>query len=139
MASAAKKRSKRPQAPTPRPIRSRRLPLWIYFGGGAGMVVVGGLIVVLTTRGGGSSSAVAGNGLYRSTDNGETFELVTSEVGGAVMALAVTRSGDILAGDMQRGLLESTDGGRSWRQVLNAQLAGLAISPSNPKLILATG
>ena len=55
------------------------------------------------------------------------------------MALAVTSSGDLLAGDMQRGLLRSSDGGRTWRAALKAQLAGLAINPRNPRLILAAG
>ncbi len=83
-------------------------------------------------------AAVAGEGLYRSTDGGRTFSRL-SDVGGAVMALALTRDGEILAGDMERGLLASRDGGRTWREALNAQLIGLAINPTKPKLILATG
>ncbi len=82
--------------------------------------------------------AVAGVGLFRSSDGGETFVKV-SDVGARVMALAVTRSGELLAGDMQRGLLATRNGGKTWRQTLNAQLAGLAINPKNPQLILATG
>ena len=83
-------------------------------------------------------AAVAGEGLYRSTDGGVTFSRL-SDVGGAVMALAITRNGEILAGDMQRGLLASPDGGRTWRDVLTAQLMGIAINPAKPNLILATG
>ena len=55
------------------------------------------------------------------------------------MALAVTPSGDLFAGDMQRGLLRSRNSGRTWSEALNVQLAGLAVSPRNPKLILAAG
>ncbi|MFL5963474.1 MAG: WD40/YVTN/BNR-like repeat-containing protein [Gaiellaceae bacterium] len=84
-------------------------------------------------------AAVAGRGLYRSVDRAATFTLVSRDVGGAVMALAVTPSGALLAGDMARGLLRSRNNGRTWTGALNAQLAGLAISPSDPKLILATG
>jgi len=84
-------------------------------------------------------AAVAGQALYRSTDNGATFTRASPDVGAAVMALAVTPSGDLLAGDMQRGLLRSSNGGRSWSETLNAQLAGLAVSPRNPQLILAAG
>jgi photosystem II stability/assembly factor-like uncharacterized protein len=84
-------------------------------------------------------AAVAGQGLYRSSDSGSTFALVSRDVGAAVMALAVTPSGDILAGDMQRGLLRSRDGGRTWREALNVQLAGLTINPRNSRLILAAG
>jgi len=50
-------------------------------------------------------AAVAGQGLYRSTDGARSFSLLSNEVGGAVMALAVMRDGRILAGDMQQGLL----------------------------------
>jgi photosystem II stability/assembly factor-like uncharacterized protein len=84
-------------------------------------------------------AAVAGRGLYRSVNGAATFELVSRDVGGAVMALAVTQSGALLAGDMARGLLRSSNNGRTWSSSLNAQLAGLAISPRDPKLILATG
>ena len=45
-------------------------------------------------------AALAGQGLYRSTDGGRSFALVSREVGPGVMALAVTPNGRILAGDM---------------------------------------
>jgi photosystem II stability/assembly factor-like uncharacterized protein len=84
-------------------------------------------------------AAVAGVGLYRSDDGAVTFKQVSVNVGGSVMALGVTPRGEILAGDMQRGLLASRDSGKTWTTVLNAELAGLAINPSNPQQILATG
>lgn len=84
-------------------------------------------------------AAVAGRGLYRSADGAATFAQVSAEVGGSVMALAVTARGRILAGDMQRGLIASNDAGKTWEQVLDAQLAGLSINPSNPQRILAAG
>ena len=83
-------------------------------------------------------AAVAGEGLYRSSDGGSTFSLVSGDVGGGVMALAVLPDGRILAGDMQQGLLESRDDGASWSQTSGAQLLGLAVNPSDPKRILAT-
>lgn len=52
-------------------------------------------------------AAVAGEGLYRSSDGGGSFSLVSRDVGGGVMALAVMPDGRILAGGMQQGLLES--------------------------------
>jgi photosystem II stability/assembly factor-like uncharacterized protein len=84
-------------------------------------------------------AAVAGQGLYRSSDGGESFELVSKEVGGGVMALAVMPDGRILAGDMQQGLLASDDGGKTWEVVLRAGLMGLAVNPDDPERVLATG
>lgn len=84
-------------------------------------------------------AAVAGQGLYRSRDGGRAFSLVSKDVGGSVMALAVLPDGRILAGDMQQGLLESSDSGATWRQTLRAQLMGLAVNPSDAKRLLATG
>ena len=84
-------------------------------------------------------AAVAGQGLFRSRDGGRVFSVASEQVGGGVMALAVLRDGSILAGDMQQGLLESPDGGASWKQRLRAQLMGLAVNPSDPKQLLATG
>lgn len=84
-------------------------------------------------------AALAGQGLYRSTDGGQSFELVTREVGGGVMALAVTADGRILAGDMQQGLFASADGGKTWKATLQAGLMGLAVNPKEPKRLVATG
>jgi photosystem II stability/assembly factor-like uncharacterized protein len=84
-------------------------------------------------------AALAGEGIYRSTDGGRSFQLVTREVGAGVMALAVTPGGRILAGDMQQGLVVSDDGGKSWRLTLEAGVMGLAVNPKDPEVVLATG
>ncbi len=84
-------------------------------------------------------AAIAGIGLFRSTNTGSTFIQISKDVGGMVMALAVSPGGEILAGDMQRGLLVSSNGGKTWQRTLKAQLAGLAIDPKNSTTILATG
>jgi len=84
-------------------------------------------------------AALAGQGLYRSTNGGESFSLVSREVGPGVMALAVTKDGRVLAGDMQRGLFASRNDGKSWKVTPPAALMGLAVSPSDPKRVLATG
>jgi photosystem II stability/assembly factor-like uncharacterized protein len=83
-------------------------------------------------------AAIAGQGLYRSSDGGRSFGTLSTDVGGAVMALTITRDGRILAGDMQQGLLVSRDGKR-WTQALGEQLMGLAVNPKQPKLIVAAG
>src|SRR6266542_1390769 len=84
-------------------------------------------------------AAGAGQGLYRSRDGGRSFSLVSSQVGGNVMALAVLPDRRILAGDMQQGLLESVDGGAGWKPRLRAQLMGLAVNPNDPRRVLASG
>jgi photosystem II stability/assembly factor-like uncharacterized protein len=84
-------------------------------------------------------AAIAGRGLYRSTDGGNSFSVVSTDVGAAVMALAVTPDGRILAGDMQKGLMVSRDAGKTWDVNLRAGLMGLALDPADPKRVLAVG
>jgi photosystem II stability/assembly factor-like uncharacterized protein len=85
-------------------------------------------------------AAVAGKGLYRSTDGGNSFSVVSTEVGPAVWALAVMPDGRILAGDVQkRGLMVSRDGGKTWALSLQAEIGGLALNPADPKRVLAAG
>lgn len=84
-------------------------------------------------------AAIAGTGLYRSTDGGSSFSVASTDVGPAVMALAVTPDGRILAGDMQKGLMVSRDAGKTWVLNLRAALMGLALSPGDPKRVLASG
>jgi len=84
-------------------------------------------------------AAVAGEGLYHSDDGGASFENVSSEVGGAVMALVVTDDGRIVAGDMEQGLLASEDGGETWEVVAEAAVMGLAVNPADPETIVAGG
>jgi photosystem II stability/assembly factor-like uncharacterized protein len=84
-------------------------------------------------------AAVAGRGLFRSTNGGTSFSQISADVGGNVMALAIRPDGSIWAGDMQQGLLASRNGGKSWTRLLNAQLMGLAVNPHDPQRIIATG
>ena len=84
-------------------------------------------------------AAIAGTGLYRSTDGGNSFSVVSTDVGPAVMALAVMPDGRILAGDMQKGLMVSRNGGQTWTRNLRAGLMGLALNPADPKRVLAAG
>lgn len=84
-------------------------------------------------------AAVAGEGLFRSTDGGQAFSLVSRQVGPGVMALGVSPAGRVLAGDMQQGLMASSDEGQTWTQVLPEGLMGLAINPRMPTRVLATG
>ncbi len=84
-------------------------------------------------------AAVAGQGLFQSTDAGASFSLVSQTVGPAVMALAIAPDGRIFAGDMEQGLLVSRNAGASWTGVLGEGLVGLTINPKRPARIIATG
>lgn len=85
-------------------------------------------------------SAIAGQGLYRSTDGGETFALRSREVGPGVFAIAVLPSGRVLAADLQQqALVESSDGGTTWRTLLHASILGLAVDPGDANRVLAAG
>jgi photosystem II stability/assembly factor-like uncharacterized protein len=83
-------------------------------------------------------AAIAGAGLYRSTNGGSSFAVVSRTVGPALMALAITPQGHIIAGDMQQGLLVSRDAGKTWHQTLAQGVMGLALNPVNPKRAIAT-
>lgn len=84
-------------------------------------------------------AAVAGEGLYRSTNGGESFELVSTEVGPAVFGLAVLLDDRILAGDTQQGLMASEDAGTTWTLLERFAAAGLAVNPNDRDLVLAAG
>lgn len=84
-------------------------------------------------------AAVAGEGLYRSTDGGATFARVSRVVGGDLASLALTRAGELLGADARRGLLRSVDGGRTWEVVIPTPLVGIAIHPEKPQAVLAAG
>jgi photosystem II stability/assembly factor-like uncharacterized protein len=84
-------------------------------------------------------AALAGEGLFRSTNGGGSFSLVSREVGAGVMALAITEDGRVLAADMQQGLFVSSNDGKSWKVTLRAALMGFAVNPNEPERVLATG
>jgi len=84
-------------------------------------------------------AAIAGHGLYRSTDGGTSFDLVTDDVGASVVSLVLTHDGELLASDSERGLLRSADGGRTWDQLMTTRLLGLAVNPERPGTVLAAG
>ena len=85
-------------------------------------------------------AAIAGRGLYRSNDGGQSFSLLSRTVGPGVMALAALRDGTLLAGDMERQVLAaSSNGGREWTGLAQGSFMGLAVNPARPRLVLASG
>ncbi len=94
-----------------------------------------------------------GNGIYKSTDGGETWSNIglsetsiisrievspanSSVIYVATMGLPFERTPD-------RGLYKTTDGGTTWQKILyisdDAGIADILINPSNPQIIYATG
>lgn len=84
-------------------------------------------------------AAVAGEGLYYSSDGGSTFGLVSAEFGGNFTTLELGRNGEMLAGDAEKGLLLSSDKGRSWQPLSERALSGLALHPVDPNVVLVGG
>ena len=84
-------------------------------------------------------AAVAGEGLYRSDNDGASFSLITKEVGAGVMGLEVLPGGRMLAADMGlQKLLSSEDGGKTWSTPLDRPVMAIAAAPDSPKLLLAS-
>ena len=73
--------------------------------------------------------AGARNGVSRSTDNGESWEIINNEMGNtAIWALSINSYGDIFAGGSYSGIYRSTNNGDNWIQLLNAYITSLAIN-----------
>ena len=93
-----------------------------------------------------------GNGLYKSTDGGETWQyLGLSQVGiiSKVVVdpqnsatLYVGAMGNPYVRDINRGIYKSTDGGLTWQKVLfvsdQAGSSDLVINPADPKILYAS-
>ena len=68
-------------------------------------------------------------GIFRSTDEGASWEQLTAHYYNSVYALAVNSHGDMFAGSI-RGVSRSTDNGTSWKQLpLDGMAHCLAITP----------
>ena len=84
-------------------------------------------------------AAVAGQGLYSSADGGDSFRLVTRDVGAGVMGMEVLPGGRILAADMQaQNLQSSDDSGKTWSTPLDRPVMTVAAAPNKPTLLLAS-
>jgi photosystem II stability/assembly factor-like uncharacterized protein len=81
---------------------------------------------------------IAMTGLYRSTNGARSFRLVSSDVNGMMMSVAVTPVGKFVVGDMSRGIFTSTTG-KHWLHTANGMVMGLAADPHDSQRIVATG
>ena len=98
-----------------------------------------------------SRSSYAGNGIYKSTDNGQSWSYLglpeTHHIGRVILhpenpnVIWVAALGHLYSRNAERGIFKSTDGGKTWNKTLyiNDQtgIADLVIDPSNPDRLLA--
>jgi photosystem II stability/assembly factor-like uncharacterized protein len=83
-------------------------------------------------------------GLFRSTDNGETWTVANNGLTHQlVISLVINSSGHIFAGsDFERGVFRSTDNGENWAEVnnglINTSVQTLALN-SNDEIFAGTG
>jgi photosystem II stability/assembly factor-like uncharacterized protein len=81
--------------------------------------------------------------LYRSTDGGRSFRLVTAKVGIAPWALAVAQGGELVSGDMDGGSHVSRSG-TGWRPTPFTDSSGgrmvmeYAVQPGDPARVIMT-
>jgi photosystem II stability/assembly factor-like uncharacterized protein len=83
--------------------------------------------------------AATQRGLFRSTDGGESFELMSFR-GTPVITVAVDpQNAQVLYVSLESGLQKSTDGGQSWEGMgdVGETIGHLAVDPTNSSVIYA--
>ena len=127
-----------------------------YYGGSIGAVAVAqsdpNVIYVgegeQTVRGNVSS----GNGLWKSTDAGETWEFIglkgTEHIGRIIVhptnpdVVYVAAMGNLWKPNVERGLYRSKDGGKNWEKVLyesdKAGAVDVTFDPNNPRILYSS-
>ena len=86
-------------------------------------------------------AAVAGEGLYRSSDAGISYEQISERIGPSVYALAVTTDGELFAADRATETVQVAAADEfEWRRSLAMHTAGLAangIGAPHPRVLAA--
>jgi len=132
------------------PADTRRIYVGTFNGGGLNVSVDGG--ATWTSRRGGSAvsyvwsttidrrtgavfAGTVGEGLWRSTDSGQTF----TRLGAATLTdtRTVAVDGDRILAGGRLGLHRSTDGGATWTQTLTVYVSNLTVDPRDATLVYA--
>ena len=97
------------------------------------------------------SNVTIGNGVYKSTDGGETWQLSGLDNTGRISRIIIHPTnpeivfvcavGHAYAPQKERGVYKSVDGGKTWKLVLfvdeNTGASDLVIDPTNPRILFA--
>jgi photosystem II stability/assembly factor-like uncharacterized protein len=100
-----------------------------------------------------SRSSYAGNGMYKSTDGGKTWQHLgleeTHHIGRVVLhpnnpeIAWVAALGHLYSPNPERGVYKTSDGGKTWEKTLfisnDAGVVDLVIDPTNPDILYAAG
>ena len=126
-----------------------------YFGGTIGGIGVSetnpDIVYVGTGEWGIRGNVSAGNGVWKTTDDGATWTSMGLEKSGQISRVRVhpinpdivyvAAQGAAYGPNPERGVYKSTDGGKSWRKVLSRNdstgAADLILDPSNPDVLYA--
>jgi len=97
------------------------------------------------------NSISVGNGIYKTTDGGEEWEMIglegTDHIAKIIInpensdEVYVAALGGVWAPNVERGVFKTTDGGKSWQKILfvdeNTGCADLTMHPTNPNILYA--
>ncbi|GAB2622947.1 WD40/YVTN/BNR-like repeat-containing protein [Belliella aquatica] len=109
------------------------------------------IIWVGTGENNSSRSTYAGNGVYKSTDAGKTWEFIGFPHSQHIGQIQIHPSnpnivwvgvmGSLYSKNQERGLYKTTDGGKTWKRTLfvddNTGVIDIKVQPGNPNVILA--
>ncbi len=99
------------------------------------------------------NSVSIGNGMYRSTDGGETWNRIGLPASERIAKIIVSPTnsetayvavpGPLWSDSAERGLYQTTDGGLNWKLILkggnlSTGCSGIAMDPANPNILFAT-